>query len=381
MKSAQMTKAEWLKRRRKYIGGSDAAAAIGKSPWKSPYQVYQDKIGASVDEATEVMERGLELEPLVIRLYERSVNRKILPGPWVVSKDFAFMAATPDAIDDGIASAVQVKTSSAWVRHKFGDPGTPMVPVDYFIQAQHEMAVMGAKRNQLVVLFADNDMFRALQHMIRAGMDLDKVAEFVELQNSRPHSLTEFAVFPIDRDDATIKLLVKGEQHFWTEHVEKKVPPADLLAPEKKSDVIEADADERKLLLAMKAAHDATKIAEQDYIEAKALVATAIGANAGIYDPDIGKVTNKAGPERSNLVVADVLEELRKAHENDYGVMEQASRVIVDESLLLAKLKELFPGDYKGAVEKFTIKSRTGRSVRPYWKKAKRAKAKKKAAK
>ena len=374
MKSAQMTKAEWLKKRRKYLGGSDAAAAIGKSPWRSPYQVYQDKIGASVDESTEVMERGLELEPLVIRLYERSVNRKILPGPWVVSKDFAFMAATPDAIDDGINSAVQCKTSSAWVRHKFGDPGTPMVPIDYYIQAQHEMAVMGAKRNQLVVLFADNDMFRALQHMLRAGMDLDKVAEFVELQHAREHSLTEFSVFPIERDDPTIALLIEGEEHFWRENIEKRVPPADLLAPEKKSDVIEADADERKLLLAMKEAHDATKVAKQNYDEAKALVATAIGDNAGIFDPDIGKVTNKAGPERPNLVIADALAELRTDHEVEFSVAEQASRVIVDESLLLAKLKTLFPDDYKAVIQKHTIKTRTGRSVRPYWKKVRAGK-------
>ena len=374
MKSAEMSKSEWLEKRRGFLGGSDAAAAIGKSPYRSPYQVYQSKIGAVVDESTEVMERGLELEPLVIRLYERSVDRKILPGPWVVSKDFAFMAATPDAIDDGINSAVQVKTSSAWVRHKFGDPGTPMVPIDYYIQAQHEMAVMGAKRNQFVVLFADNDMFRALQHMIRAGMHVSKVAEFVELQNSRPHSLTEFAVFPIDRDDATIKLLIKGEKHFWTEHIEKKVPPADLLAPEKKSDVIEANADERKLLAVMKAAHDATKVAEQDYVEAKALVATAIGDNAGIFDPDVGKVTNKAGPERSRFTLEDALHEIDMAHPEEFKAATESSRVIVDESMLLATVKKLFPEDVKAAIQKHTIKTRAARSVRPYWKKVRAGK-------
>jgi predicted phage-related endonuclease len=320
------------------------------------------------------MERGLELEPLVIRLYERSVDRKILPGPWVVSKDFAFMAATPDAIDDGINSAVQCKTSSVWGRHKFGDAGTPMVPIDYYIQAQHEMAVMGAKRNQLVVLFADNDMFRALQHMLRAGMELDKVAEFVEGQHAREHSLTEFAVFPIERDDETIALLIEGERHFWTEHVEKQTPPADLLAPEKTSDVIEADADARKLLLAMKAAHDATKVAKQSYDEAKALVATAIGDNAGIFDPDIGKVTNKAGPERPKLVIEDALAELRKDHAEAFADAEQASRVIVDESMLLAKLKTRFPDDYKAVIAKHTITTRTGRSIRPYWKKVRAGK-------
>ena len=371
MKDAAMPKSEWLEKRRGFIGGSDAAAAIGLSPWRSPYQVYQDKIGASVDESTEVMERGLELEPLVIRLYERSVNRTILPGPWVVSKDFDFMAATPDAIDDEISSAVQCKTSSAWVRHKFGEAGTPMIPVDYYIQLQHEMAVMGAPRNQLVVLFADNDLFRALQHMIRAGMELDKVAEFVEFQTARPNSLTEFAIFPVERDDETIAKLIEGEKHFWNENVVKLVPPADLLAPEKTSDVIEADAEQRKLLLSMKAAADAKKIAEQIYNEAKALVAIEIGDNSGIFDPDIGKVTNKAGKEKSNVSMADVVEELREAHPDEYDIAEQESRVIVDQSMLTAKIKALFPDEHKAAVETHTTKTRTARSVRPYWKKVK----------
>ena len=371
MKSAEMTKAEWLEKRRQYIGGSDAAAAIGKSPWRSPYQVYQDKLGFSVDETTEVMERGLELEPLVIRLYERSVDRKILPGPWVVSKDFDFMAATPDAIDDGINSAVQCKTSSVWGRHKFGEPGTPMVPIDYYIQAQHEMAVMGAARNQLVVLFADNETFRALQHMLRAGMDLDKVADFVESQSHDAKSLTEFSVFPIARDDETIQLLIEGERHFWNEHIKKEIPPADVFAPEKTPDIIEANAEERKLLQAMKDAHDATKIAEQAYKEAKALVVTAIGDNAGIFDADIGKVTHKAGPERSSLNVDDVLEEIRKAHPAEYKAAEEASRIIVDDSLLLANLKKAFAEEVKAAVEKHTIKTRSARTTRPYWAKKK----------
>ena len=374
MRDATMTKAEWLEKRRGFIGGSDAAAAIGKSPYRSPYQVYIDKIGAGVDETNEAMERGLELEPLVIRLYERAMGRKILAGPWIVSKEIPFMAATPDAIDDGINSAVQCKTAITWVRHKFGAAGTMEVPIDYYIQAQHEMAVMGAKRNQLVVLFADTDTFRAMQHMLRSEMDLDKVAEFVESQNEQPQSLTEFAIFPIERDDATIELLIQGEEHFWRENVEKRMPPADLLAPEKKSDVIEANAEQRKLLLAMKAAADLKKIAGKDYDEAKALVAIEIGDNSGIFDPDIGKVTNMAGKEKSGVSMADVNDELREAHPDEYEIAEQESRVIVDKSMLAAKLKALYPDEYEAAVETHTTQSRTARSVRPYWKKVKAAK-------
>ena len=40
-----MDHALWLEERRKGIGGSDVAAIMGLSPWKTAYQVYQDKRG------------------------------------------------------------------------------------------------------------------------------------------------------------------------------------------------------------------------------------------------------------------------------------------------------------------------------------------------
>ena len=34
--------------RTKFIGGSDVAAILGVSKWKTPFQLYQEKIGAFV---------------------------------------------------------------------------------------------------------------------------------------------------------------------------------------------------------------------------------------------------------------------------------------------------------------------------------------------
>ena len=34
---------QYLEERRKGIGGSDIAAVLGLSPWKTAYQVYQEK--------------------------------------------------------------------------------------------------------------------------------------------------------------------------------------------------------------------------------------------------------------------------------------------------------------------------------------------------
>lgn len=39
-----MTRAEWLEKRKAGIGGSDAASVLGLSPYKSSMSVYMDKI-------------------------------------------------------------------------------------------------------------------------------------------------------------------------------------------------------------------------------------------------------------------------------------------------------------------------------------------------
>ena len=41
-----MTRDEWLEDRRKSIGGSDAAAVIGLNRYRTPMEVYADKLGA-----------------------------------------------------------------------------------------------------------------------------------------------------------------------------------------------------------------------------------------------------------------------------------------------------------------------------------------------
>ena len=47
---SELTREEWLARRRSGIGGSDVAAVLGLSPWKSPRQVWLDKTTDATDD-------------------------------------------------------------------------------------------------------------------------------------------------------------------------------------------------------------------------------------------------------------------------------------------------------------------------------------------
>ena len=58
-----MSRDEWLERRRKTIGGSDAAGIVGLSKWASPFSVWADKTGRAEEKAaTEAMRQGRDLE-------------------------------------------------------------------------------------------------------------------------------------------------------------------------------------------------------------------------------------------------------------------------------------------------------------------------------
>ena len=55
--TAAMTREDWLQERRRGIGGSEAAAILGLSPWATPLDVYLDKIGEGEEvEETEAMQ-------------------------------------------------------------------------------------------------------------------------------------------------------------------------------------------------------------------------------------------------------------------------------------------------------------------------------------
>lgn len=67
--TAGLSEEEWLAYRRKGIGGSDVAALLGISPWRTARDLFYDKLNIAVVEDHEdnwvALEMGHLLEPLV----------------------------------------------------------------------------------------------------------------------------------------------------------------------------------------------------------------------------------------------------------------------------------------------------------------------------
>jgi putative phage-type endonuclease len=325
MPDERLSRDEWLERRRGYIGGSDAAAALGISRYKSRLKLWQDKRGELEDKPTKYMERGTVLEPLVAGLYRTQTKHVAKPGAWVVSDDpdCAFMAATPDLLDIDLDCIVQIKTSSTWARHDFGDSGTQKIPDEYMIQTQHEMAVTGAQVNMLAVLFADESTFDGLVYMMKAGLPIVRVRPFVEDLLADPKSKCEFCLYPIERDEELIATIIDAERRFWEDYVLAGVMPPDDSIPEKTTDIIVADVQATKMLEGLRDAEIARKKAEDTEEHWVVQIKNLIGENAGITANGLGRVTFKAPSPKNVTGWKELALSMRDSDPEAYDILEK----------------------------------------------------------
>ena len=192
-KTTEISHEEWLKLRLKGIGGSDCAAAVGMSRWKSPLDVFLEKTGRKAQVSdTEKMYWGRTLEPVLRAEFTRRTNLKTQVVPYMMNhREYPYMLANIDGIvieKDGTKCLLEIKTAGTAVEKEWTDAG---IPVEYYLQVQHYLFVTGLSKAYVAVLIVGN----------------------------------KFRWQSIQRDEETIQMLVAIESHFWKEYVEKDVPP------------------------------------------------------------------------------------------------------------------------------------------------------------
>lgn len=152
------TQDQWLKNRLSGIGGSDAAAAIGKSPWVSPYTLWCEKRGLiKKDIDNESMRLGRDLENYVAERFSEATGKKVRKSSFSFqSVEYPFMLANVDRLIVGEDAGLECKTTSAFTRTKY-DKGD--IPIQYYIQCMHYMAVTGKKKWYIAVLVLGIDFY------------------------------------------------------------------------------------------------------------------------------------------------------------------------------------------------------------------------------
>ena len=189
-KTLDMPREQWLKLRRRGIGGSDAAAIVGLDRYRSPFDVYADKLGLRPEiPDNEAMRQGRDLEDYVAQRFMEATGKKVRRRNAILQHpEHTFMTANIDRWVVGENAGLECKTTSVLNRAKFSQGE---FPPNYYVQCMHYMAVTGAERWYLAVLV------------------LNKA----------------FHVFTIERDEAEIQALIAAEKDFWENHVLKQIPP------------------------------------------------------------------------------------------------------------------------------------------------------------
>jgi putative phage-type endonuclease len=147
--------------RRKFIGGSDAGAILGLSPWRTPLEVWIDKTQppAPPDPKREkFFTRGKRLEPVVLDMMREETGFTVAArNQRYIDSQHDFMACEIDA-ETADGENVEIKTVHPFLARQWGDEDTDQIPPVYTAQAMHGLMV--TKRSACIfgVLIGADDL-------------------------------------------------------------------------------------------------------------------------------------------------------------------------------------------------------------------------------
>lgn len=134
---------EWLDFRKNKIGASDAPIIMGISPYKTPYQLWREKVGIdNGEEETFAMRRGKNLEEKAREKFEEETGLLVFPKV-VTHSEYDWMIASLDGMDIDEKNIVEIKCPCK-EDHLLAKQGK--VPGKYYPQIQHQLAVTGLEK-------------------------------------------------------------------------------------------------------------------------------------------------------------------------------------------------------------------------------------------
>lgn len=136
----------WLAARRRGLGGSDIAALLGLSKWKTPLALWREKMGLDQTDADSwVMKLGRHNEPLIAEEWARLNGATLYRLPFLTDIGHPHRCANVDYVAkfaDGHVEIIEIKWSGR---------GVEDIPDYYYTQVVWYMAVTGIHSAQLVV--------------------------------------------------------------------------------------------------------------------------------------------------------------------------------------------------------------------------------------
>ncbi len=177
---------EWLEMRRGHLGASDAPVVMKDSPWRTPFQLWEEKVGVK-NSPTEnfAMRRGTQMEPEARKAFEDATGLEVFPQV-VFHPQHKFMMASLDGLTLCGDAVVEIKCPGS-KDHSIAMKGK--VPEHYKAQLQHQLACLSL---EMLYYFSFDG--------------------------------TDGKIIEVERDEKYISQMIKEEEAFW-KFVKSKTPP------------------------------------------------------------------------------------------------------------------------------------------------------------
>lgn len=199
VKTNHINRDEWLAVRKRGIGSSDAGAAVGLHPYKSPLELWMEKTGrdgglpkTDPNDELSPMYWGTLLESIVASHYTKRTGCKVRrvnavlqhpTEPWMLANIDREVVGSPDV------QILECKTAGMNGARLWKDG----VPEYVQLQVMHQLAVTGKQAADVAVLICGQ----------------------------------ELQVHRIERDESMIHRLMALERQFWSYVERDQAPPAD----------------------------------------------------------------------------------------------------------------------------------------------------------
>ena len=183
VETENLSREEWLRYRKRGIGGSDVAAILGISKWNSAISLWLDKTNQTNEpvEENEAMQWGTIMEPIIRNHFAVVTGKTVVEVKAMLQHpEYPFMLADVDGLttdDEGNPAILEIKTASEYKKSEWEND----IPSYYQTQVQHYLCVTGVQKAYVAVLIGGNS----------------------------------FKVYEVDADAEIQSMLIAVEKNFW----------------------------------------------------------------------------------------------------------------------------------------------------------------------
>lgn len=177
--------------RRTGLGGSDIATLLGLNPYKTPFELYQDKVHGNTVEERESMYWGNALEEPIARRYAELTGRNLIECDTVRHPTYPYFLANPDRLINDSRIGLEIKTVGPRQTKLWGEAGSQIIPEYYYPQIMHYLFVFDYDEWDVAALLNGQEM----------------------------------RLYTFKRDKEFDQIIIDAGTKFWKEHVEPQIPP------------------------------------------------------------------------------------------------------------------------------------------------------------